>query len=186
MDELCKKYNTPGRVRNFTTTSGETIQIKGGDYTNSINKTKEIKNIITIIEEGRIVNMDLSYSDIGNTYVEINIAGQHIWFYKDNKLITDGDVVTGNLSTNHATPPGVYSLKRKAKNAILRGPDYACPVAFWMPFYDGMGIHDATWRSYFGGDIYKTDGSHGCINCPYNLASVIYDNIEPGTPIVCY
>lgn len=55
-----------------------------------------------------------------------------------------------------------------------------------MPFNGGIGIHDAIWRSQFGGNIYKTNGSHGCVNAPPYLAQKIFENIEPGTPIVCY
>ena len=57
-----------------------------------------------------------------------------------------------------------------------------------MPFYGGVGIHDAdSWRgSSYGGTIYQTSGSHGCINTPTANAAVIYENIEIGTPIVCY
>lgn len=35
-------------------------------------------------------------------------------------------------------------------------------------------------------EIYKTNGSHGCINSPYYLAKTIYENIQVGTPVVCY
>ena len=55
-----------------------------------------------------------------------------------------------------------------------------------MPFNCNIGIHDASWRGSFGGSIYKTDGSHGCVNAPEYLAKKIYENIEPGTPIICY
>lgn len=85
-----------------------------------------------------------------------------------------------------ATPGGIYRLKYIERYAVLRGPGYAAPVDFWMPFNGGIGMHDATWRSRFGGEIYTYDGSHGCINCPYYLAEAIYDNIEAGTPVICY
>ena len=111
---------------------------------------------------------------------------QHLWFYKNGSLISQGDVVTGNVSANHTTPGGVYKLKYKEKNAVLRGPGYDAPVSFWMPFNGGIGIHDASWRSEFGGKIYKTGGSHGCINSPYYLAKAIFDNIEAGIPVVCF
>lgn len=55
-----------------------------------------------------------------------------------------------------------------------------------MPFNGGIGLHDATWRNSFGGSIYKNNGSHGCINLPYNVASKIYNSIKVGDPIVCY
>lgn len=186
VNTLCERYNISGRTRNFKTTSGELIQIDGGDFAYSINESKEIENIILAIKEGKIKEMEPSYCDIGSTYVEINLSMQHIWFYKDYSLIVEGDIVTGNVRSGHTTPKGVYRLKYKAKNVVLRGPDYAAPVTFWMPFNGGIGMHDANWRSIFGGEIYKTDGSHGCINCPYHIVEVIYNNIEVETPVVCY
>ena len=55
-----------------------------------------------------------------------------------------------------------------------------------MPFNWDIGMHDATWRGSFGGGIYKYDGSHGCVNMPYSVAEAIFNNIEAGTPVVCY
>ena len=100
--------------------------------------------------------------------------------------MTHGPIVTGNVKAGNSTPSGIYILKYKQRDTILRGADYASPVTFWMPFNGGIGIHDASWRSTFGGDIYKTNGSHGCINCPYYLAKDIFNNISLGTPIICY
>ena len=38
-------------------------------------------------------------------------------------------------------------------------PDYESFVYFWMPFLDyDFGLHDATWRWDFGGDIRFYDG----------------------------
>ncbi|MBS4536290.1 L,D-transpeptidase/peptidoglycan binding protein [Clostridium sp. D2Q-14] len=192
---LSENYDTIGKTRNFVTSSGKTIRIGGGDYGWYINKTKETENLISAIEDGNTITRDPEYSqtafvhgknDIGNTYVEIDLTNQHIWYYKNGSLIAQGDIVTGNISQNHTTPPGIYRLKYKVKDVILRGDDYASPVTFWMPFNGGIGIHDATWRSQFGGQIYKTNGSHGCINCPYDVAKAIYNNIVPETPVICY
>ena len=90
------------------------------------------------------------------------------------------------MSLNYATPAGIYRLKDKERNYTLKGQGYSTPVSYWMPFNNGIGIHDANWRSVFGGEIYKTDGSHGCVNSPYSLAQTIYNNISVGTPVVCY
>ena len=49
-----------------------------------------------------------------------------------------------------------------------------------------IGMHDATWRSAFGGDIYRTNGSHGCINLPFEKAKIIYDYVYTGFPVICY
>lgn len=195
IDGLSKTYNTVGKTRNFVTSSGNTISIGGGDYGWSINKAKEREFLINAIKNGDTITKEPLYSqtafapfknDIGNTYVEIDIAKQHMWFYKNGSLIVHGDVVTGNVRNNHPTPKGIYRLKYKQKGAVLRGPGYASPVAFWMPFNGGIGIHDASWRGEFGGNIYKTNGSHGCINSPYNVAKAIFDNINANTPVICY
>lgn len=201
INTLSENYDTVGKTRKFTTTLGNTIDVTGGDYGWFIDKEKEIENLINDIKEGKTVTRKPSFNeaafsyadnasyvsnDIGSTYVEINITRQHLWFYKNGSLVVEGDVVTGNMDGSHATPPGVYRLKYKENNAILRGPGYATRVSFWMPFNQDIGIHDAVWRGSFGGNIYYGNGSHGCVNSPYSLANTIFDNIDPGTPIVCY
>ncbi|MCM0648036.1 L,D-transpeptidase/peptidoglycan binding protein [Clostridium swellfunianum] len=195
VDALSKSYDTIGSTRNFTASSGKVINVKGGDYGWKVNKSKETETLVAAIKEGKTLEKEPAYiatafalgkNDIGSTYVEIDLTKQHMWFYKNGALIAQGDVVTGNVSSKNTTPPGIYKLKYKERNATLDGPDYSVPVNFWMPFNGGIGIHDASWRNAFGGSIYKTNGSHGCVNSPYNLAKAIFDNITPGTPVVCY
>lgn len=188
-------YNTVGKSRNFTTSMGNSIQVSGGDYGWLIDSDEELQSLITVIKEGQTTNKEPIYSqtakshegnDIGNSYVEIDMSNQHLWFYKDGSLIVEGDVVTGNISNNTSTPVGVYKLKYKQKDATLKGEGYSVPVSYWMPFNGGIGIHDAVWRGVFGGNIYRTGGSHGCINAPYTLANTIFNNIDEGTPVICF
>lgn len=195
IDTLSKTYDTLGTTRSFITSLGKTVKVSGGDYGWSINKSKEVQDIIAAVKNAKSITKKpvynqtaLSYgiNDIGNTYVEINLSRQYLWFYKNGSLIVEGSIVTGNVSSNHSTPAGTYRLKYKQRDTVLRGADYASPVTYWMPFNGGIGIHDANWRSTFGGNIYLTNGSHGCINCPYYLAKAIFNNIEAGTPIICY
>ncbi|MCR3759453.1 L,D-transpeptidase family protein [Clostridium felsineum] len=187
--------NTIGKQRSFATSSGNTINVSGGDYGWSINTTKEMQDLNDAIKKGETKEKDPTYSqkaashdanDIGNTYVEVDLSKQHLWFYKNGSLVVQGDVVTGNVSLNDTTPAGVYRLKYKERNATLKGQGYSSPVSYWMPFNGGIGIHDANWRTQFGGNIYLTNGSHGCVNSPFDLAKTIYENIDAGTPIVCY
>lgn len=195
MKVLSNTYNTIGKRRTFATSSGKTINVGGGDYGWNINTAKEIEDLTAAIKEGKTITKEPTYlqtaashgnNDIGNTYVEIDMTEQHLWFYKKGSLVVQGDVVTGNVSNSHSTPQGIYRLKYKERDAILRGQGYSSHVNFWMPFNNGIGIHDASWRSQFGGNIYRTSGSHGCVNSPYNLAKTIFNNIEEGTPVVCY
>ncbi|PRR81159.1 hypothetical protein CLVI_27510 [Clostridium vincentii] len=111
---------------------------------------------------------------------------QHLWFYKNGSIVVEGNVVTGNISRNNSTPVGIYTLKFKQKDATLKGDGYSTHVNFWMPFNGGIGIHDANWRSDFGGKIYLIRGSHGCVNAPQYLASIIFNNIDVGTPVICF
>jgi hypothetical protein len=192
---LSKKYDTIGMPRKFKTSTNKIVEIKGGIYGWKINSVDEIKAILKNIKHGEVIKREPIYSqralirdvdDIGNTYVEINITRQHLWFYKNGKLLAAGAVVTGNPNRGYSTKVGVYMLNYKEKGSILRGPGYEAGVTYWMPFFGNIGIHDAKWRYSFGGEIYKRRGSHGCVNAPLYLAKRIFDNIEEGTPVICY
>ena len=125
-------------------------------------------------------------NDYGDSYVEINLTAQHLFLYKDGNLVVESDFVSGNLSKGHATPTGAFGLTYKTTDAVLRGEDYVTPVKYWMPYAGDVGMHDATWRNSFGGNIYKTNGSHGCINLPRSAAKTIYETIEQGYPVLVY
>jgi lipoprotein-anchoring transpeptidase ErfK/SrfK len=193
--KISSMYNTYESTRSFVTTSKNTIQVSGGNYGWIVDNGKEAKEIIEAVKNGQDITKEPAFSqtakvkgsnDVGNTYVEIDMTKQHLWFYKNGALVVEGDVVTGGASTNTLTPAGTYVLNYKERHAKLVGEDYVSPVEYWMPFNGNIGIHDASWRSEFGKQIYLTNGSHGCINSPFELAKTIYENIEAGTPIVCY
>jgi len=193
--ELSKKYDTVGIPRKIKTSTGKTVEVKGGFYGWKINCATETKALLENIKLGEVLEKEPIYTqralfrdkdDIGNTYVEINITKQHLWFYKNGKLITQGAIVTGNPNKGNSTGVGIYMLNYKEAGSTLRGADYEAEVTYWMPFNGNIGIHDASWRYSFGEDIYKSNGTHGCVNAPLYLAKKIFDNIEDGTPIICY
>ena len=124
--------------------------------------------------------------DIGDTYIEVSIADQYLWAYSNGEQVLSTPVVTGNLG-NHSTPRGVFRILYMQRDATLVGEDYSSPVSFWMPLtWSGIGLHDASWRSNFGGSIYTYNGSHGCINMPYWAASSLYWTYYAGTPVVIW
>lgn len=195
LKDLATCYDTVGKVRKFVTTSGRTIEIGGGDYGWKVDIKKETEELLKDIMRGSAVSKEPRYSqkgvlpglnDIGSTYVEIDLTNQHLWFYADGELKTGGATVTGNVAGGYRTPEGIYSLKYKVRNAVLKGPNYRASVSYWMPFYGDIGIHDASWRTDFGRDIYLARGSHGCINVQLYLAKALYNDISVGTPIICY
>ena len=118
--------------------------------------------------------------------MEISLAKQHMWFFKDGQLLVDTDVVTGNHNKGWDTHTGVYAIMYKERDATLVGENYSSPVKYWLPFYANTGIHDASWRSSFGGSEYMNNGSHGCVNTPPANAEKIFNNIEKGVPVVVY
>ncbi|NLK74665.1 MAG: L,D-transpeptidase family protein [Clostridiales bacterium] len=192
---LAKQYDTVGKTRKFKASTGKIVEIKGGLYGWKINQPEEAKALLENIKNGQVIKKEPIYlqrafsregNEIGDTYVEINITKQYMWFYKEGKLIAKGAVVTGNPNRGHATVVGAYMLNYKQEGATLRGPGYEAGVKYWMPFYGNIGLHDASWRSHFGGEIYKRNGSHGCVNAPTYLAKIIFEHIEPDTPIICY
>lgn len=157
---------------------------------------KEIAEIKTLLGSSEIINLTPIYdgkpfSEMLTSYVEVDIARQHIWIYIDGTLYLDTDCVTGNVRDNCDTPTGIFLLLNKNEDAVLRGTNkdgstYSTPVEYWMRFYKGCGFHDAWWRSQFGGNIYQTNGSHGCINMPPEKAAQMYKIIDNTMPIIIY
>ena len=193
VEELKNKYDTANKTRVFTTVSGSNIELSG-PYGYTINQNKEIEELTKNVLDERNIERELIYSkkgnfngtEFGNKYVEVDLGNQIVYLVENEKVTYQSNCVSGNLRKGRQTPEGIYSITYKQKNAILRGQDYSSPVRFWMPFNKGIGLHDANWRNKFGGAIYKNNGSHGCINLPVDSAKVFFDNVETGTPVICY
>jgi hypothetical protein len=195
VDYLGNTYDTYGKTRYFQTSYKTEVPISGGDYGWRLDREKEVIELMDLIFDGKqevrepaYVQMANRYgkNDIGDTYVEINLAKQHLLFYKKGKLVVETDIVSGNLAKNHGTPTGIYTLTYKDKDAVLNGADYSSPVDYWMPFNGDIGMHDASWRSSFGKNSYVKNGSHGCINMPLAGAKEVFDNIEQGVIVIVY
>ena len=193
--KLAASYDTAYKAKSLNTSYGKTVSITGGSYGYKINQAKEAATLVSLIKNGEQTSREPEYSqkgasrtgnDYGNTYVEINLTAQHLYFYVKGKLVVQSDFVSGNAAKGWSTPAGAYSITYKQRNATLKGQGYATPVSYWMPFNGGIGLHDANWRKTFGGTIYKTNGSHGCVNLPPAVAKTIYENISAGDPVLCY
>lgn len=193
VEELKDKYDTANKKRVFTTVSGSNLELSG-PYGYTINKNKEIEELTKNVLDENNTERELIYSkkgnfdgtEFGNKYVEVDLGNQIVYLVENGEVTYQSKCVSGNLRKGRRTPEGIYSITYKQRNAILRGQDYSSPVKFWMPFNKGIGLHDASWRNKFGGAIYKNNGSHGCINLPVDSAKVFFDNVETGTPVICY
>ncbi len=198
---LADKYDTYGKPHTFTSSSGRLVSVNGV-YGWLITQAEEAVALTRMVQNGTNQTREPAYSrtaasrtgnDFGTTYVEVDMGLQHIYMYENGTLIAEAPIVTGNVAKGWTTPEGLYTLYYKERDRVLRGPkradgtySYESPVSYWMPFNGGIGLHDASWRSKFGGEIYKNNGSHGCINIPPKTAAVIYEHVYKGIPVLCF
>ena len=201
--QLAATYDTVGTEREFQTTSGRTVYVSSSVYGWKIDQSAETAQLSKEIQSGTQTTREPVFSqtanaygvnDLGNTYIEVDLSEQHMYYYQNGADIFESDFVSGNMSyADRQTHAGIFTLYYKKSPDVLRGTmkadgtyEYESKVEYWMPFDGGIGFHDASWRGEFGGDIYLTDGSHGCINMPPENAGILYDLIQYDVPIVCF
>ena len=197
VDELAKKAKYKITSTKFNATGLGEISVSFGrtTYANA-DKEKEIERLTKQLESKKSAKFEVIYEPLPDytkidTYVELDLSRQRVWMYVNGECVLETPCVTGNVAQGYSTPAGIYYLTYKTMNATLEGYNYdgstySTPVTYWMPFNGGIGFHDATWRGSFGGNIYMTNGSHGCVNLPYWAASTLYSYINTSIPIILY
>lgn len=199
--ELAGRHDTAGTVRSFRAADGRETSVSGA-YGWKIDQAAELEALIAAVRTGQSQSREPQYASAaalhgelewGQTYVEVDLTNQHVYMVKDGAIVWDAPCVTGNESKGHNTPAGIYTLTYKQRDRVLRGAkradgsyEYESPVSYWMPFNGGIGLHDANWRGSFGGTIYKTNGSHGCVNLPPQKTAALYELVYQGIPVICY
>lgn len=203
MKEVADKTDTYGKDRKFKATGIGEIVVNPGVYGYLLDQAATGDEVLKLFNQRKSGDIEPIYErygfertkdggDIGNTYIEVDLSRQHLWFYKNGELVVESPIVTGINQGGWQTNVGVGSILSKNTNQTLKGEDffggkYSTPVKYWMPIgWDGEGFHDADWRYSFGGSIYQTDGSHGCLNLPPSVAETIFNNVEIHTPVVVY
>lgn len=201
--QLAAEHDTVGTEREFQTTSGRTVSVYGSAYGWQIDQASEVAQLTQEIQSGTQTTREPVYSmtanahganDIGDTYIEVDLTEQHMYYYQNGTDIFESDIVSGDMRySDRQTPSGIYTLYYKQSPGVLRGKqlangkyEYEAKVNYWMPFNGGIGFHDASWQPYFGGDRYLEGGSHGCINMPSDKAAELYEIIDYNIPIVCF
>lgn len=196
IEVLADEVDTYGRDLEFRTTSGDTVTVPGGNYGWLMDRESTAAALTELLNAGGGGNLTVVWTqtaevfgedDIGDTYAEVDLDEQKVYLYSEGKLVVETDCVSGlAVDSGRATPDGVFRITYRKSPATLTGEDYESYVTYWMPFYYGVGFHDATWRSSFGGEIYLTNGSHGCVNLPYSAAEEIYGYVYTGMPVIVY
>ncbi len=192
---LAYDHNTKYLYHDLVTHTGETVTVDGGNYGWYLDQAATLEQLNGFLDAeedytGEAIftqrAAQFDFPDYGTTYLEVSLSEQHFWYYRDGVLTLDSDFVSGNPNTGHATPTGTYQIAYKARDQVLEGQGYSSPVSYWMPFYAGVGFHDAPWRSSFGDSIYLSNGSHGCLNLPASVAETLYGYIEGGECVLVY
>ena len=193
--QLAEKYDTVSKARSFHTTSGRDVIIKNSNYGDKMDQKAEVAYLMEAVKQGTEEEHVPAYlqrayadgeNDIGSTYIEVDMSNQTMYYYQGGKIAVETPVVTGNTSLGRGTPEKVCYVYFKQRNRVLHGEDYDTPVSYWIAVNGAIGIHDANWRGKFGGTIYKSNGSHGCINTPTSAVSELYELVEVGTPVIIF
>lgn len=209
VSERVKSLNTVGAERTFTRADGKEVTVSGGSYGWKVSEGDAASALIEALASGQPQTVEIPFEqrgdtvpdaggrDWGNRYIDIDLTEQHVRLYDDNgKVIWESDCVSGNASDGHDTPTGVNTVNGNiGRNQTLIGldedkdgePDYESHVSYWIPFVGNLiALHDADWRSSFGGDIYKWGGSHGCVNLPLDKVAKLYELVEVGDVVVVH
>lgn len=189
------------KVLDFVTANATAAEWKYLEYSGkpgrALRREKLKNDLIALLKTGKDGTVKAKYTTgrvapgTGNTYVEIDISKQHLWYVIKGKKLVDTPIVSGNVAMNDDTPTGLFKVFYMERNAVLRGNNddgtrYESPVQYWMPFNGGIGMHDASWKSVYGGTEYLNNGSHGCINMPLEAAKKTFNNISVGTYVLVH
>ena len=193
--KMVKKHPADEATIFFTTTDGDRIPFTYPAEDDAVNQKALLKDILKSVEKHRKGRRDVAYTgqaaendhNFGGNYIEVDLENQMLYLYKEGEQVMTTEVVTGSTRKySRMTPTGVYNVYNMMRNVTLKGDDYESKVSYWMPFRGGYGLHDAPWRSRFGGSIYTYNGSHGCVNMPVNKARELYETIDVGYRVVVY
>ena len=182
----------------FVTASGDHVEVEAPITDESVDTQALKKDILNAIQEGATGQRKAPYrqtrtgeqgtTDLGGTYVEVDLDKQHLYLYVNGKKKAEGDICSGSVADGCATPAGLYTIKTKDYDRYLVGVGYRDWVHYFMSFNGGIGLHDSTWREAdeYGGDVYLESGSHGCINMPLELVKTVDEYIDVGDYVILY
>lgn len=202
-NDFVPRVNTHGTTRSLYTPEGREVEVTGGYYGWIISRDLEFAQLLENVRNGDVISREPIFfqraesfeeQDWGETFIQVDLTYQHMWFILEGEVIFDAPVITGLPQGNRATPQGVYFILDTLSPTVLIGatdpvtglPIYETPVDYWMrTTWSGHGFHDATWQVHgFGGTLYRTHGSHGCTNLSLEDARELYNLIHTHWPVM--
>jgi lipoprotein-anchoring transpeptidase ErfK/SrfK len=132
--------------------------------------------------------------------ITISLKEQVVRAYDHGKVVYSTLATTGRPGLE--TDPGSFKVYSKNSPWTMHSP-WPKGSPYWYPdskvkmvmwFNGGDGIHDAYWRAYYGpGTEYphydpfgENNGTHGCVNVPYNAEVWLWNWTPVGTPVIVY
>ena len=205
VNDFADRHDTAGKQHTITNGFGEEKPVDLGDFGWLIDREAEIEAILAACRNRSAEVREPIYRqraispgmrDWGDTYIEVDITNQYMWYFVDGELILDSFVVTGNDDGVHNTRTGMFYIHDKKSPVVLVSGWseeigdylYKTPVEYWVSFYQNRyGFHDAGWQEVFGGNRYKEGyGSGGCVNMPPELAEQLYFLVEIGCMVLIH
>ena len=203
MSEFIETYSTRGTTRTFTNPLGHEASVESNFWGWCLDEETEVEEFISNIRNGETARREPAYfvsgsfqenGEWGDTFIQVDLTQQHMWYFVDGELVLESPVVTG-LPGRSPTPPGIFDIQVMLSPTVLVGPRnpetgeplWRSPVSYWMQItWSGIGLHDATWQPYFGGQRFSYGGSRGCINMPLDKAGELYEMVDIGTVTIVH
>jgi len=119
-------------------------------------------------------------------YVDIDISSQTLVIFEDGREKGAYKVSTGIRGMD--TPSGTFKVIAKSRRP------WSAKYKLYMPWfiqftYEGHGIHELPeWPGGYkeGASHLGIPVSHGCVRLGIGPAKIVYDFVEPGTPVVIH
>lgn len=201
LQSVAAAVDVPATNKKVDLINGVSKVVQEGKEGSAINQDGAVAAISSALDQKKPVEYALAtralpfktvYTEVvsleGGRYIEVNLSQQRLWLYDNYQVILESPLTSGASGAGFPTVTGLFAIYYKTTNTYLNGRpygwDYNVHVDYWMPFYKGYGLHDASWRNgVFGGQDYVYNGSHGCVNLPLATAAYIYNWAAVGTPV---
>lgn len=201
MQSLANQINKAPKNKSISVRDGVSSVEQEGKDGLAVNQDDAAKVLSTAMQDPQnatvydIKTTTLPYKTVTNysqgidqdRYIEVNLSKQKMWVYDKHQVVFTSSITSGAAGAGFGTVTGTFSIYAKERNRYLNGRpygwDYNVFVKYWMPFYGSYGLHDASWRSSFGGSDYYYGGSHGCVNMPEAAAAFLYSWADVGTTV---
>lgn len=157
------------------------------DATNAYIKDPSAENKKALTLNKKVIYLNTAYQkDYENfavdwdtkNYTEIDLSAQKVYVFRKGKVAFTCRCISGRPVEGRRTPTGAFFIKEHRTEYTLTGANYATHVKNWVRItWTGTGFHPATWQpwSRWSSSLYKTRGSHGCINLSVPDSKKIYD-----------